>query len=68
VTVRAALVDGRVNPIPGDVALDEAAARVHEQAHEHCFIARSVNFPVRVEPLPVVVEAPAVDAGAAPAD
>ena len=23
-----------------------AAKRLHEQAHEHCFIANSVNFPV----------------------
>lgn len=31
---------------------DEALARVHELAHEHCFLARSVNFPVVVEPVP----------------
>jgi organic hydroperoxide reductase OsmC/OhrA len=24
--------------------------RAHHQAHEWCFIANSVNFPVRVEP------------------
>jgi len=27
----------------------EAVAAVHEKSHEHCFIANSVNFPVRVE-------------------
>jgi organic hydroperoxide reductase OsmC/OhrA len=27
------------------------AGELHEKAHEMCFIARSVNFPVRVEPL-----------------
>lgn len=26
------------------------AARLHERAHALCFIARSVNFPVRCEP------------------
>ncbi len=24
----------------------DAAKRLHEKAHEHCFIANSVNFPV----------------------
>jgi organic hydroperoxide reductase OsmC/OhrA len=28
----------------------EAAYRLHAQAHEKCFIANSVNFPVRQEP------------------
>ncbi|QBI52663.1 OsmC family protein [Streptomonospora litoralis] len=28
----------------------ETARRLHEKAHEVCFIARSVNFPVRNEP------------------
>ncbi len=31
----------------GDVTL---AARLHEEAHKFCFIANSVNFPVRCEP------------------
>ncbi|MDR5737006.1 MULTISPECIES: OsmC family protein [unclassified Caballeronia] len=31
----------------GDTAL---AARLHEEAHRFCFIANSVNFPVRCEP------------------
>lgn len=26
--------------------------RLHDRAHEHCFIARSVNFPVRTDPAP----------------
>ncbi|MEE6272460.1 OsmC family protein [Georgenia wangjunii] len=30
----------------------EAAARLHRAAREHNHIARSVNFPVRVEPVP----------------
>lgn len=44
----------------GDVSpgadLDARLAEVHERAHEHCFIARSVNFPVLVEPVPAVRE------------
>lgn len=44
--------DGR--PIaPADLA------RLHDTAHEHCFIARSVSFPVRHDPAPVRVAAPA---------
>jgi organic hydroperoxide reductase OsmC/OhrA len=38
-------------------ASDEAVARrLHEPAHEKCFIARSVNFPVHCEPVIVVAE------------
>jgi organic hydroperoxide reductase OsmC/OhrA len=29
----------------------DRAVRVHERAHEMCFIARSVSFPVEVEPI-----------------
>lgn len=36
----------------GDAAL---AAQLHARAHEECFVANSVNFPVRHEP--VIVEA-----------
>ena len=28
----------------------EKARNLHQKAHEYCFIARSVNFPVRCEP------------------
>ena len=49
VTVAAAVrADGR--PI-GDEDLDE----LHARAHEHCFIARSVSFPVRHDPAPMRV-------------
>jgi organic hydroperoxide reductase OsmC/OhrA len=34
--------------VRGDV---EKAKRLHEQAHAECFIANSVNFPVRHEPV-----------------
>ena len=54
VTVRkASLGDGRT--------VDDALlADLHRRAHEHCFIARSVNFPVRHEPAPVLLERPPV--------
>lgn len=29
----------------------ETAAKLHDKAHELCFIANSMNFPVKVEPL-----------------
>jgi len=52
VTVRtAALADGT----PVD---DGLLAGLHHRAHEHCFIARSVNFAVRHEPAPLVREQP----------
>ena len=35
----------------GDVA---SAERAHDQAHEMCFVANSVNFPVRCQPVIVV--------------
>lgn len=35
---------------------DALLAGLHRRAHEHCFIARSVNFPVRHEPTPVLLE------------
>jgi organic hydroperoxide reductase OsmC/OhrA len=31
---------------------DADLAALHTRAHEHCFIARSVNFPVRLDPAP----------------
>jgi len=34
----------------------EPAQRLHERVHSLCFIARSVNFPVRTEPVAVVGE------------
>jgi len=36
----------------------ELAARLHAAAHEKCFVARSVNFPVACEPQ-IVAETPA---------
>lgn len=36
-----------------------AAARLHEEAHARCFIANSVNFPVRHEPVITAPPGPA---------
>ena len=33
-----------------DASMTDAATAAHDQAHEWCFIANSVNFPVRHEP------------------
>ncbi|MFB9953657.1 OsmC family protein [Cellulomonas denverensis] len=41
---------------PGE-ELDHRLAGLHHRAHDHCFIARSVNFPVLAEPAPAVVTA-----------
>ncbi len=38
-----------------DESMVDAARAAHEQAHEWCFIANSVNFPVRVEPVIIPV-------------
>ncbi|MFC8796495.1 OsmC family protein [Promicromonospora sp. NPDC057138] len=39
----------------GELATDEHLAALHHKAHAMCFISRSVNFPVLVEPTPVRV-------------
>jgi len=40
-----------------DASMVEAARAAHTQAHEWCFIANSVNFPVRHEPTILVSDA-----------
>ena len=40
-----------------DAAMTDAATAAHAQANEWCFIANSVNFPVRHEPTVVVADA-----------
>jgi organic hydroperoxide reductase OsmC/OhrA len=37
--------------VRGEDVTDERVAALHGRAHDHCFIARSVNFPVRHEPV-----------------
>jgi organic hydroperoxide reductase OsmC/OhrA len=44
------------NGSSGSAPLDERLAALHRAAHEHCFIARSVSFPVLTEPAPAVIE------------
>lgn len=41
-----------------DAVDEEQIADLHQQAHDHCFIARSVNFPVRHSPLATQVGEP----------
>lgn len=45
----------RVVVEPGERATDEHVETLHDRAHALCFIARSVNFPVLVEPVPLRV-------------
>jgi len=40
----------------GTVVTPELLTDLHHRAHEHCFIARSVNFTVRITPGAVTVE------------
>jgi organic hydroperoxide reductase OsmC/OhrA len=40
----------RPHVIIAEESMRDAAMQAHHQAHEWCFIANSVNFPVRVEP------------------
>ncbi|MGV8968462.1 MAG: OsmC family protein [Cellulomonas sp.] len=47
-------------PAPADApddapVTDARLAAVHALAHEHCFVSRSVNFPVLVEPTRIAV-------------
>jgi organic hydroperoxide reductase OsmC/OhrA len=37
-----------------DPSMAEIALELHDAAHRHCFIANSVNFPVRHEPVAIV--------------
>jgi organic hydroperoxide reductase OsmC/OhrA len=45
------LLHPRITVRGGEDVTDARVAAIHERAHEHCFIARSVNFPVRHEPV-----------------
>lgn len=49
---RVVLAPGATQP-DGSPVTDDVLAGLHHRAHEHCFIARSVNFPVRNEPVPL---------------
>ena len=59
VVLRPRVTVARGNHLPdGSAVTDAVLAGLHHATHEHCFIARSVNFPVRHEPAPVRVAAP----------
>ncbi|MBN9169183.1 OsmC family protein [Microbacterium sp.] len=49
----------RPRVVVAEAGMTDAATAAHHQAHEWCFIARSVNFPVTVEPVVSVATAPA---------
>lgn len=55
VTLRPVVVLGRATDGEGDPVTDDMLATVHTSATQHCFINRSVNFPVRVDPAPLQV-------------
>lgn len=57
VTVRLSGADAEGGAAQATPELTSRLAGVHERAHEHCFVARSVNFPVVTEPVPIVIEA-----------
>ncbi len=46
---REAMLRPRV--VVAEASMTEAANEAHEQAHEWCSIANSVNFPIRIEPV-----------------
>ncbi|MGF0116704.1 OsmC family protein [Promicromonospora sp. Marseille-Q5078] len=50
----------RVTVDPGEHATDDAVAELHHRAHALCFISRSVNFSVLIEPAPVRLSTPAL--------
>lgn len=41
----------RLTLLPGTTLALDRLQEIHEEAHRDCFIAASVNFPVRVEPV-----------------
>ena len=54
VVLRPRIIVGSAALLPdGSPVTDALLADLHRKAHEHCFIARSVNFPVRHEPVPL---------------
>ncbi len=39
--------------VAGDSVDDEVVARLHEGAHDYCYLARSLNCPTHVRPVPL---------------
>ncbi|HEY0119066.1 MAG TPA: OsmC family protein [Cellulomonas sp.] len=58
---RVAVAAGATLP-DGSAVTDDVMGALHAEAQEHCFIARSVNFPVRVQPTAVAFLEPAAPA------
>lgn len=56
VVLRPCVTLARAEHADGRPVTDEDLAALHARAREHCFIARSVNFPVRHDPAPLRVE------------
>ena len=63
VVLRPRLALGSPTTRSGDPVTDELIATVHARAHQHCFIARSVNFPVRIDPVPLELDTEGERAG-----
>ena len=57
VVLRPGVVLARPTDDDGREVTDRMLADLHDLAGQHCFIARSVNFVVRVDPAPVQVTA-----------
>lgn len=56
VVLRPCVTLARGDRADGRPVTDEDLATLHARAREHCFIARSVNFPVRHRPAPLRVD------------
>ena len=57
VTLRPVVALGRGTDAEGVAVTDAFLATIHDSAAQHCFLNRSVNFPVRVDPAPVQLPA-----------
>lgn len=55
VVLRPCVTLARGERADGRTVSDDELRALHAHAHEHCFIARSVNFPVRLDPVPLRV-------------
>lgn len=53
VVLRPVVTLGVTHRPDGTVVTEDDVADLHRKAHEHCFIARSVAFPVRHDPAPL---------------
>lgn len=56
VVLRPGVTLARADRPDGRPVTDDELAALHASAREHCFVARSVNFPVRHDPAPLRVD------------